>query len=629
MNRHDTSMESDIVSESPHISLPDKSVSSDTSDIFANDNDGFIQATDMSITDSSYIKTTSSSSSASISTIDRPSKRRNLAFKNGHRSRVVSKQHFRHDRLFRRTYSLSRKYVMAMTNILFQMEKDIYKLKRRTQCIEQMLVDHSQAKRPIVRIPRLTPDEISTICVKKPNKRESTASEDWENSNNLQTVAITDINSPNEHNDGASCSITSGTPRDSTDGINNKEKSFNQKPKFCTACRHEFSHRSGYLRHIKNIHNGIVPSISGDVVLTKNDNTPDHSTTTEQAQVHDLEIDSELSHFLVNQWDIGEGRLRPRLSIKQNIEVKHKAKCEICNKFFHAGYIKKHKMRAHPSPSSSPIPKDIPDLIQSAVDKPADVTPSISNEFAPVNTVDSPLMVNIAAMDVDERHIDFSVHSSKQFFIATTCLQRYQLDLVDEFLRKFSSEVVLKPIVDFETTHLIVDDEQQPFRSSLSIKLVEAVANHCYCVSYQWIIECLKYDRLIDETRFEIDGDTTHSQISGGPRRSRLTEKRHSLFENICFIIKCTENNDIKLTNERLQGLITTCGGKIITCVTQSALDQYTVVVLCDKFYVSERRHNYDQCRSLGINFVSSHWVLVSILDYQQKNLQQFAETPL
>ena len=73
------------------------------------------------------------------------------------RSRVFSKQRFRHDRLFRRTYSLNRKYVIAMTNILFQMEKDIYKLKRRTQCIEQMLADHSQAKRPIIRIPRLTP----------------------------------------------------------------------------------------------------------------------------------------------------------------------------------------------------------------------------------------------------------------------------------------------------------------------------------------------------------------------------------------------------------------------------------------------------------------------------------------
>ena len=125
--------------------------------------------------------------------------------------------------------------------------------------------------------------------MKKTNKRERTTSEDLENSDYVQTAAITSINSPgktssfqdknecikmfifqiDEHNDGASCSIASGTPRHSPDEINNKETSYNKKTKFCTACRHEFSHRSAYLRHIKNIHNGIVPSIFEDDVLTK------------------------------------------------------------------------------------------------------------------------------------------------------------------------------------------------------------------------------------------------------------------------------------------------------------------------------------------------------------------------
>jgi hypothetical protein len=43
-----------------------------------------------------------------------------------------------------------------MTNILFQMQKDIYKLKRRTHRVEQMLSKQTQAAHPIIRIPRLT-----------------------------------------------------------------------------------------------------------------------------------------------------------------------------------------------------------------------------------------------------------------------------------------------------------------------------------------------------------------------------------------------------------------------------------------------------------------------------------------
>ncbi|CAF4708741.1 unnamed protein product, partial [Rotaria sp. Silwood2] len=65
----------------------------------------------------------------------------------------------------------------------------------------------------------------------------------------------------------------------------------------------------------------------------------------------------------------------------------------------------------------------------------------------------------------------------------------------------------------------------------------------------------------------EIEGDDTdyHSQV--GPKRSRSIDKRHSFFENICFMIKCTKNNDIKMTNDLLQDLITTGDGRIIAWV--------------------------------------------------------------
>ena len=161
------------------------------------------------------------------------------------------------------------------------------------------------------------------------------------------------------------------------------------------------------------------------------------------------------------------------------------------------------------------------------------------------------------------------------------------------------------------------------------MKLIEAIAHHCFCISYRWIIDCLKYDRIIDESSYEIEGDDIDYFANGGPKRSRLIEKHYSLFENIRFMIKCTENNDIRIKNDRLQDLITTCGGEIITCVTQSLLDKFTIVVLCDRVYVSERRSNYEQCRALNINFLSYNWVLESILEYRQKAFKSYEETPL
>ena len=43
-----------------------------------------------------------------------------------------------------------------MTNVLFQMQKEIYKLKRRMYHVEQTLTRQKSGSRPIIRIPRLT-----------------------------------------------------------------------------------------------------------------------------------------------------------------------------------------------------------------------------------------------------------------------------------------------------------------------------------------------------------------------------------------------------------------------------------------------------------------------------------------
>ncbi|CAF4854455.1 unnamed protein product, partial [Rotaria sp. Silwood2] len=95
-----------------------------------------------------------------------------------------------------------------------------------------------------------------------------------------------------------------------------------------------------------------------------------------------------------------------------------------------------------------------------------------------------------------------------------------------------------------QTMHLITNDDKHTLRSPLSMKLIEAIANHYFCVSYRWLIYYIKYDRIVDKGAFEIEGDDTDYHSQGGPKRSRSIDKRQSLFEYICFMIKCTENNE-------------------------------------------------------------------------------------
>lgn len=201
-------------------------------------------------------------------------------------------------------------------------------------------------------------------------------------------------------------------------------------------------------------------------------------------------------------------------------------------------------------------------------------------------------------------------------------------EIINEFMSRFSSEVEKTAVIGTTTTHLIVNDEKHLLQSPLSLKLIEAIANHCYCVSFRWIVDCLAKDRLVSEESFEIEGDNTEFRSHHGPRRSRLAETKNSLFRNICFMNKCIENAESRISNERLEELIITCGGQLITCVTQRLLEKYKIIVLCDKKYVTERFNNYQQCEAMGIRFLSQDWVLESILEYHLKSYTLFEESP-
>jgi hypothetical protein len=166
-------------------------------------------------------------------------------------------------------------------------------------------------------------------------------------------------------------------------------------------------------------------------------------------------------------------------------------------------------------------------------------------------------------------------------------------------------------------------------RSSETLQFIEAIAHRCYCVSFRWILECLRYDRLVDENPYEIDGIDTEVSPCGGPQRARLTDKQHYLFSNCCFMIKYLDTNNGSISNRRLTRLILVCGGRIIDRVTEKILQSSEIFIICDRLYVSEQRNNYDQCRSFGINFVSSDWIVKSILAFRRIPFLSFAQTPL
>ncbi|CAF4023157.1 unnamed protein product, partial [Rotaria sp. Silwood2] len=236
---------------------------------------------------------------------------------------------------------------------------------------------------------------------------------------------------------------------------------------------------------------------------------------------------------------------------------------------------RKHKRRTHHATdnfSSNKLNNDSSPKNSINNESIYEIQPIASELYA--TTTNLPSAITIADLDTDEMTIRFRRDANKPIVFSVTCLERYQLDTVDEFLRQYSSRVTQTASINSEVTHLIKNDDKPTLHSPLSMKLIEAIANHC---------------------AYEIEGDDTDCHFQGGPKRSRSIDKRLSLFEYICFIIKCTENNDIKMTNVRLQENMTTTAS---TSSNLSDKDQIRVHVRRDGL-IERQRFNTRVCRQL------------------------------
>ncbi|CAF1614869.1 unnamed protein product, partial [Adineta ricciae] len=531
----------------------------------------------------SFEATPSPSSIASTSTIEHSMKDRHRilssTLKNDH-SHLTAKRRSRFERLFHHTQLINRHYMMNMTNILLQMQREIHKLKRRTSRMEQSVVKQTKMVQPVIRIPRLTRDELSTICIfdNDNDVHENEATTDGNNNEITLThprKSITSKSIKRLKSKHKRMKAILGLKNKSKRAIwiNNRQKAIDPN-KYCSTCRHEFSKRSNFLTHVRNIHKGKCPPLINEqdqslLEMNEESATRDHSGVVSDEDAQSLQA-------LNKSWATNQQKSHARSSVKLSREPKRrlKLKCDVCNKFFRSDYLKSHRQRAHHDQqilSSSSEGNSSSEQSETASNRSLNENVT-SNEMLRPCVSNTPATITIAEMDSDDAPILFRNDSAPRIVLAVTCLESYQIELVEKFIEKFSSRVCQTASIDSRTTHLITNDEKSPLRSPLSMKLIEAIAHHCFCVSYRWISDCLNQDRILDETSYEIEGDDTDVLPHGGPRRSRFVPNRHSLFENICFMIKCTENSDIRMTNERLEDLITTCGGQIITCVTQRLL---------------------------------------------------------
>ena len=137
--------------------------------------------------------------------------------------------------------------------------------------------------------------------------------------------------------------------------------------------------------------------------------------------------------------------------------------------------------------------------------------------------------------------------------------------------------------IDETTTHLIASEVEQRV-CCLTKKVFFAVAYHQYVIGYQWIEECLKKQRLVNESSYEIIGDASLSPQHNGMHRSRVMQQ--PIFKSCSYAIavECSIGcQQGMFTRNELEQLVQLSGAILLQNYRQQHLDMNTiVVVLCD-----------------------------------------------
>ena len=107
-------------------------------------------------------------------------------------------------------------------------------------------------------------------------------------------------------------------------------------------------------------------------------------------------------------------------------------------------------------------------------------------------------------------------------------MQRLQVKMEEDWARRIGAEVSLT--CTCAVTHIIVqlDEENCAQRTR---KFLYGVASGKWIVAVDWVPQCIRENRLIDEQPFEaLDMD-----VEDGPRRARQTSQRIKLFADFEF----------------------------------------------------------------------------------------------